>query len=168
MTYAWIPKKSRNTSEQPACHDLLIVLRYAMKSRVIYLYWLSRRNSIYLFIAIFILCYSCSPSTYGRALNCQNLYVEMGGKVSLYGKGFLCCHVRRSSYPTVDFCDYENFCSMSIFRTYVHARTRGTENCHSPPMSRFSVWWAHECASARTCANTCGTLNRRWPYPVHA
>ena len=74
--FAWIPKKSRNTSEQPTCHDLLIVLRYAMKSRVIYLYWLSRRNCIYLFIVIFILCYSCSPSKYRRALNCQNLYVR--------------------------------------------------------------------------------------------
>ena len=81
MTYAWIPKKTWNTSEQPACHDLLIVLRYAMKSRVIYLYWLSCRNSIYLFIVIFIVCYSCSPSKYGHALNCQNLHVEMGGKV---------------------------------------------------------------------------------------
>jgi len=87
MTYAWIPKKSRNTSEQPACHDLLIVLRYAMKSRVIYLYWLSRRNSIYLFIAIFILCYSCSPSKYGHALNFQNLYVEMGSKENEGGWG---------------------------------------------------------------------------------
>jgi len=54
-----------------------------MKSRVIYLYWLTRRNSIYLFIVIFILCYSCSPSKYGHALNCQNLYVEMGGKDDL-------------------------------------------------------------------------------------
>jgi len=95
MTYAWIPKKSRNTSEQPACHDLLIVLRYAMKSRVIYLYWLSRRNSIYLFIAIFILCYSCSPSTYGRALNCQNLYVEMGGKVHHMHAG--CVHINHNT-----------------------------------------------------------------------
>ena len=70
-------------SEQPACHDLLIVLRYAMKSRAIYLYWLSRRNIIYLFIVIFILCCSCSPSKYGHALNCQNLYIEMGSKDTL-------------------------------------------------------------------------------------
>ena len=79
MTYAWIPKKTRNTSEQPACHDLLIMLRYAMKSTVIFLNWLSCRNSIHLFIVIFILCYSCSLSKYGHALNCQNLYIEMGG-----------------------------------------------------------------------------------------
>ena len=80
MTHAWISKKSRNANEQPTCHDLLIVLRYAMKSRVIIFYWLSCRNSMFLFIAVFILCYSCSPSKYGRALNCQNLYTEMDSK----------------------------------------------------------------------------------------
>ena len=84
MTYAWIPKKLWNTSEQPACHDLLIMLRYAMKSRVIcgtgcligIVYTFSL---LYLFYATAVV-----PPKYGHALNCQNLYVEMGSKVLYY------------------------------------------------------------------------------------
>ena len=67
-----------------------------MKSRVIFLYWLSHWNSIYLFIIIFILCYSCSPSKYGRALNCQNLYVKMGSKDGWWNQlPFLPCYFCR-------------------------------------------------------------------------
>jgi len=73
-------KKSMNMSEQPACHDLLIVLRYVMKSRVICTGCLIGIVYTFSLLYLFYATAVVPLSTGVRTLNCQILYVEMGGK----------------------------------------------------------------------------------------
>jgi len=100
------PRKPRNWIVVYSLY-VLPVRTYYIRTTVQFLgyeSWAGSRKS-----AVFILCYSCSPSKYGRALNCQNLhrYHQRRPIHGIIRTVLLYCTYSTASHPK--FCSFAHY-----------------------------------------------------------